>query len=265
MKNWNYKNFTIHQYEELASTNSTALEKASLGQIVDGEIIMANTQNSGRGRMDRGWSSPKGNLYFSLVLQPKALAAHMAQISFVAIVALRQAVEGLVVDDIGLEKKSVSKLNALNSSNLNIQNKWPNDLLINKKKVAGILLESKNNQQNCEFIVLGIGVNIVSNPDNTIFPAANLLEFGLKISPEDLLKKFLENFENLYQNWQNFGFENIRKAWLSKAYNLQEKITISEDNKKIEGIFEDMDKDGALILLTELGIKKVFAGDVFNL
>ena len=90
--------------------------------------------------MDRIWSSPKGNLYFSLVLQPKVPVAEIAQISFVAIVALRQAVEEL--------------------AQVNIQNKWPNDLLIEEKKVAGLLLESKINQQNCEFVILGIGVKI---------------------------------------------------------------------------------------------------------
>lgn len=144
-----------------------------------------------------------------------------------------------------------------------VQNKWPNDLLINEKKVAGLLLESKNNQQNCELIILGIGVNIDSHPDSTIFPASNLKELGIEITPEILLQKFLDKFDALYQNWLNFGFTNIRNAWLSKAYHLKEKISVREGENKIEGIFEDMDNDGSLILKIGDETKKITAADIF--
>jgi len=113
--------------------------------------------------------------------------------------------------------------------------------------------------------VLGIGVNIESNPDNTVFAAANLKQFNIEITKEILLQKFLENFEKQYQNWLDFGFVNIRKAFLQKAYRLKQKITVNNNGEKIEGIFEDIDKDGALILSTALGTKKIFAGDVFDL
>lgn len=244
MKNWNYKNFIIYQYDELASTNATALERAASRQIFDREIIMADSQSLGRGRLDRAWSSPKGNLYFSLVLQPQVAMAVVGQISFVAIVALRQAIE----DEF---------------CNFNIENKWPNDLLINRKKVAGLLLESKINQQNCEFIILGIGVNIDSNPDNTIFAAGNLSQFKIVTTPEILLQNFLDKFEILYKNWLDFGFANVRNAWLSKAYKLGEKISVKDGDNNIEGIFDSMDSDGNLILLTENGVRKISVADIF--
>lgn len=95
MKNWSYNNFTVHQFEKLGSTNVEAMKMASSGQIHDHEIIMADEQDAGKGRSERVWSSPKGNLYFSLVLQPKVSVANVAQISFVGIVALRQAIEEL--------------------------------------------------------------------------------------------------------------------------------------------------------------------------
>jgi len=245
MKNWKFKNFAIYQFEKLGSTNYEAFKMADARQIFDREIILANEQDAGKGRADRLWSSPKGNLYFSLVLQPQVQIASVAQISFVAIIALRQAVEEIALDQ-----------------NIVIQNKWPNDLLINQKKVAGLLLESKNNQQNCEFVILGIGVNINSSPDNTIFAAGNLHEFGIKITPEILLQNFLDKFEILYQNWLSFGFVNIRKAWLSKAYRLKEKISVRDGKGKIEGIFEDMDSNGSLILKAESQIKKITAADI---
>ena len=242
MKNWKFKNFTIHQFAELGSTSAEAFKMAEARQIFDREVILADCQSAGRGRMDRIWSSPKGNLYFSLVLQPKVPVAEIAQISFVAIVALRQAVEEL--------------------AQVNIQNKWPNDLLIEEKKVAGLLLESKINQQNCEFVILGIGVNIASSPSSAIFPASNLQEFKIETTPEILLQKFLDKFEIIYQNWQNFGFANVRNAWLSRDYKLKEKISVKEGEGKMEGIFEDMDKDGSLILLVEGVKKKITAADV---
>jgi BirA family biotin operon repressor/biotin-[acetyl-CoA-carboxylase] ligase len=268
MKNWKFKNFTIRQFEELGSTNAEAFKMAEVRQIFDREVILANCQNAGRGRMDRIWSSPKGNLYFSLVLQPQALIADVAQISFVAIVALRHAVEELLQDIVreniltNAPNKERSAHIIESETSINVQNKWPNDLLINEKKVAGLLLESKINQKNCEFVILGIGVNINSNPSNTIFPASNLQEFKIEITPEILLQKFLDKFENLYQNWQNFGFANVRNAWLSKAYKLKEKITVKEGEGKTEGIFADMDSDGSLILLVDGLRKKITTADV---
>ena len=250
MKNWKFKNFIIHQFAELDSTNVKAFNMAESQRIFDREIILADCQSAGRGRMGRVWSSPKGNLYFSLVLQPRIPIFQMAQISFVSIVALRQAVEELA---------SVSK-----KSFLNIQNKWPNDLIINEKKVAGLLLESKINQQDCEFVILGIGVNIDSSPDNAIFSASNLKEFKIETKAEILLQIFLDKFEILYQNWQDFGFANVRNAWLSKAYKLKEKILVMDGDNKIEGIFEDLDSEGSLILLVNGARKKINAADIFN-
>lgn len=242
MKNWTYKNFTIHQFETLDSTNVKAFEMAASRQIFADEIILADAQTAGRGRLQRVWDSPKGNLYFSLVLQPQGF---VAEISFVAIVALRQAISDL-----------------LSVLELNVQNKWPNDLLINEKKVAGILLESKFNQKNCEFVILGIGVNIDSSPDKAIFPATSLKNFNIAITSEILLQKFLDKFEILYQNWLSFGFAGTRAIWLKSAYKFGEKILIKLGDELIEGIFQDLDIDGSLILLTKDGVKKIAAADI---
>jgi len=243
MKNFTYKNFTIHEFDELDSTNSRAFEMAAARQVFENEIIVAKSQNSGRGRKDRSWNSPAGNLYFSLVLQPKISLQKIPQISFIAICALRLAIE---------------KIAAKNS----VTNKWPNDLLINKHKVAGLLLESKNSAQNCEFVIVGIGVNLISNPTKTIFPAGNLKDFGIEISPQNLLEKFLDEFEILYKNWLDFGFAGIRQIWLRSAYNLKEKISVKLDDEVLEGIFEDLDVEGNLLLKKGGEILKISTADV---
>ena len=166
-QNYQFKKYLIHQFAELENTNDLAFSLAENNQIFANQIIVADKQNKGRGRLNRNWESPIGNLYFSLVLQPKIAVEKISQISFVAVCALQKAVEKIFK-----QQNIVAK----------IQNKWPNDLLIDQKKVAGILLESKISNEDCEFVILGIGLNINSSPDGTIFPATNIKNFLCEIS-----------------------------------------------------------------------------------
>ncbi len=268
MKNHSYKNFTIYHHKIVDSTNSLAYKMAELGRICDREIIIADEQSAGRGRLQRQWISPIGNLYFSLVLQSQALKADIYQLSFISIVALRQAIEeifeknGFYIKNDQNHPKNPKNKQKNDKNRPKIENKWPNDLLIDGKKIAGLLLESKNNQQNCQFAIVGIGVNIVSNPQNTIFDASNLSEFGIKIDPQQLLYNFLDKFEILYQNWQNFGFAGIRNSWLSSAYRLNQQISIKIDQLQEEGIFETIDQNGNLVLKTADSRLLITVGDV---
>lgn len=245
MKNYTYKNFTIHEFDELESTNSHAFSLANLRQISDREIILARKQRGGRGRNGRVWNSPEGNLYFSLVLFPKIKAEKAAQISFVAIVALHAAVSKILPNKVEV--------------------KWPNDLLIDEKKVAGLLLESKFNQNDCEFVIVGIGVNTSSKPEKVMFPATSLYDFGVEISPQILLENFLNEFEKFYQIWQNFGFEKIRKIWLENAFRFKEEIAVRVDEKELCGIFENFDSDGNLILKCAEELIKISSADVASI
>jgi BirA family biotin operon repressor/biotin-[acetyl-CoA-carboxylase] ligase len=246
--NYQFKNYIIHQFDEVESTNSLAFSLAENNKIFANEIIVANSQNKGRGRLDRKWQSPKGNLYFSLVLQPKIVVEKISQISFVAVCALQMAVEKVFK-----QQKTVAK----------IQNKWPNDLLIEQKKVAGILLESKISNQNCEFIILGIGLNINSNPSQTLFPSTNIKNFSCEISASKMLEFFLEEFENIYENWINFGFENIRNLWHKNAYNLNSQIRVNLGESWVEGVFQEIDEDGNIVIKNHNNeIKKISFGDI---
>jgi BirA family biotin operon repressor/biotin-[acetyl-CoA-carboxylase] ligase len=247
-KIWTHSQFTIHEFSELESTNKTAFELAELNKISEKEIILANSQTHGKGRQSRNWSSPRGNLYFSLLLRPKISLEKIPLISFVGIVALRVALE---------------KIFAEREIGTTLENKWPNDLLIGEKKCAGLLLESKINQQNAEFIILGIGLNIDSNPDHTIFPATNLKKFGIEISAELALKKFLDEFQKLYENFLLYGYGAVRQLWLQSAYNLGKKVTVKQGEKEISGIFKDIDREGNLILENEDGLLKINVGDIF--
>jgi BirA family biotin operon repressor/biotin-[acetyl-CoA-carboxylase] ligase len=243
-----YKNFTIHQFDCLDSTNDLAKNLANNWQIFDREIIIANQQNKGRGRMNRQWVSPQGNLYFSLVLQPKIAIEKIPQMSMVAIAILNLAIQKIA-----------------KNFQLKIENKWPNDLLINNKKVAGILLESINYNNNCEYLIIGIGVNINSFPPELSNIADKLQNYFPTITAEEMLNKFLDEFEILYHNWQDFGFKNIRQLWRQNAYNLNQEITVKPNNNETHGIFKDIDDEGNLLLEINQKIHKFNCGDVlFN-
>ena len=247
-QNYQFKNYLIHQFDEVESTNDLAFSLAENKQIFANQIIVSNKQNKGRGRLNRNWESPIGNLYFSLTLQPKIAIEKTSQISFVAVCALQIAVE-----------KIFQQQNIV----VKIQNKWPNDLLIDQKKVAGILLESKISNKICDFVILGIGVNINSNPTQTLFPSTNIKKFFCEISASKMLEFFLEEFEDLYENWLNFGFKNIRNLWHKNAYNLNSQIRINLGNSYAEGIFQEIDEEGNLVIKNHNNeTKKISFGDV---
>lgn len=240
-----YKNFIIHQYEELDSTNSFAVAQTLQHRINHNHIIVAKKQTAGRGRLQRVWESPLGNLYFSLVLRPKVAYGNIAQLSFLTVVAMRLAIEKVA-------KKQV----------LDIKNKWPNDLLINEKKICGILVEGRNIKDNADFAVVGVGLNLVSNPHNVMFAATNLQDCGLQISSLEMLKKFLDEFEKIYEDWLMFGFIKTRNLWLQRAYKLHEKISVKDGEKVVEGIFKNIDESGNLILEVNGQERKIIAADI---
>lgn len=241
----NYKNFLIHKFEELESTNSYAFFLAENKQIFHNEVIVANKQSNGKGRKNRNWVSVDGNLYFSLALQPKISPHISSEVSFLSAIALRNAVSFF-------DKNQENK----------IELKWPNDLLINQKKVAGILLESKFIGQECQFLIVGIGVNIKDFPANSIFQASSLFHENLKTDKESFLKIFLDEFSKIYEIWQNFGFTKIINLWLKNAYKLGEEIEVKLDEEKIRGIFVNLDKNANLILKTLDKEIKINVGDV---
>jgi BirA family biotin operon repressor/biotin-[acetyl-CoA-carboxylase] ligase len=237
MKNEFYKKYRLYCFDELESTNVEAFKLANLGEISHNSVIIADKQSAGRGRLDRKWVSEVGNLYFSMVLMPKK--QKVAEISFVAAVSLQNT----------LKKLDLSA---------KIENKWPNDILVDGKKIAGILLESKFLDKNCQFVILGIGVNLVNNPQNVMFEATNLLKFGEKMTNFAFLEVFLDEFEQFYQKWQDFGFEWVRNLWLENAYKLGKNVAVDG----FEGVFKGLDVDGSMLIDIDGEVVVVSVGDV---
>ena len=245
-----YKNFIIHKFDELDSTNSYAFNAAKNNQAFDREVFVTDIQNSGRGRMDRKWEGLAGNLFCSIIVRPHRIqidAANAHKFSFLAIVALHKAI--------------------CHFDNRNkIEMKWPNDLLINQKKVAGILLESELKATDLDFAVIGVGVNILDYPDQLLFKATSLKEENINVSKDDLLKAFLDEFDKLYQLVESFGMDKafavIKKIWQQHGYKMNAEMTIDVGNDTLCGTFVGIDDDGCATLFINGHEQKISFGDV---
>lgn len=238
--------FRLRHFETLGSTNDEAKALARAG-APEGTLVWADEQTAGRGRRGRVWLSPPGNLYLSLVLRPEGAPARAAQLGFVAALGLGDA------------------LAALAGPAMELRYKWPNDLLVNGRKLAGILLESENAASDrVDFVVAGIGVNIVAAPADAEYPAISLAAEGVAgITPAVLLGGFVRHFEIWAGRWRATGFAPVRAAWLARASGLGEPVRVRLERDTLFGRFLDLDADGALVLEGEAGRRRITAGEVF--
>jgi BirA family biotin operon repressor/biotin-[acetyl-CoA-carboxylase] ligase len=233
-------------YETLGSTNAEALARARAGER--GPLwISAQSQDAGRGRRGSTWTSLRGNLFASLLLtepSPKPLAP---QLSFVAALALHDAL-GDCAPRLGPRFKV----------------KWPNDLLLGPDKLAGILIEAES--EGAFSVVIGFGVNCVSHPLDTRFPATDFLSAGAVVAPEALLAALSVAMLRRLAQWQSgVGFASIRTEWLARAAGLGEDIRVRLPERELQGRFNGLDEAGRLLLQQPDGLAVVTAGEVFGL
>ncbi len=239
--------FSLVTFDEVGSTNDEAIRLAETGAS-HGTIVTAKRQTAGRGRRGRAWVSPEGNLHLSIVLRPEATAERVAQLSFVAAVAVGEAVKPYLSDSV------------------TIRYKWPNDVLLNGAKVSGILLETASaDRGRIEWVVLGVGINIEHYPEDTPYPATSLAAQGARgATLEQVTRRFVACLNDWYDLWRSDGFVPIREAWLANAAGLGREIDVRLSNETCRGRFEHLDNDGALILaLPSGGTRRITSGDVF--
>lgn len=233
--------------DEVDSTNEEAKRLAAAG-AEDGTLVWARSQTAGRGRRGRSWDSPAGNLFLSLVLRPDCGPAEAAQLGFVAALGVGDGV-GSVAPPL-----------------IEVRYKWPNDVLFNDRKGAGILLESQLLPDGgLDWLVLGVGVNVKAYPKDSDFPATSLQFEGAPpgLSEVALLEAFGRHFLSWTNRWLVDGFAPIRRAWLAHAYGLGEVITVNLPRESLRGTFRDLDQDGVLLLEQANGkLRRIAAGDV---
>lgn len=242
----------IISYKKLDSTNDAAYELAEKG-IKEGTVVIAEEQERGKGRHGRTWSSPpKGGIYMSCILRPKMTPSEISQITLIAAVSVATAI------------RSVSGLPALI--------KWPNDILINNKKICGILTEMKAEQDVIDFIILGIGINVNTPSQNLPKSAASLKEEARHlardghISRVELAQRVLEELERDYLVLKTEGPCLIIEEWKRLSAMLGSRVKVSLPHESFEALAHDIDPDGALVVRMESGIlRKVSSGDIMML
>jgi BirA family biotin operon repressor/biotin-[acetyl-CoA-carboxylase] ligase len=239
--------YNLKFYQKLRGTNLEAKHLAE--NVPHCTVVCAEKQTEGRGKGDRIWISPPGNLYMSLILHYKRDLEDLLQLSFVFSLAIGRVLEGL--------------------TKLKVSYKWPNDVLLCDKKIAGVLLESYAHHEKNTVVVIGAGLNILSYPGYTNFPATSLAEFIVSDklpSPPDLLKQILLQFDALEYEWRMFGFLGIKNMWMQQAFRLYGKIKVDVGTCLYEGIFSGIDKSGNLILFLPNGHNQLINyGDILNL
>lgn len=244
--------YRLVELECVDSTNAEAKRLAEQG-APDCTIVWAKRQTAGRGRRGREWVSAEGNLTFSILLRMPYPMQTMTQLSFVAANAVADAVQ----------------VAAPRGTFVNV--KWPNDVLVEGKKISGILMEGEPDMVSGTFkwLVLGIGVNIASHPvvEDGTYPATSLAaqgSTGANLDVAAMLDTLAKRFLAGLVTWRNLGFGPIRRHWLARAKGVGGPVTVRLPNETIEGVFGALDENGALVLHLDGQPNRVItAGDVF--
>lgn len=205
----------------------------------EGVWLRAERQTAGRGRQGRGWVSPVGNLYASTVVQLRPTDSPAATLGFVAAIALEAVVAPLLPG---------------------VRLKWPNDLLYGGAKLSGILLERAE-----DAVVIGVGVNLLHHPDLPDRAITSLAAHGVLIGAEPFAEMLAESMARWLGRWRQEGFGAVRARWLARAHPVGAALAAHlPDGERVEGVFDDLDRDGALILrLASSERRTIHAGDVF--
>ena len=232
--------FEIRTYASLGSTNDEARRLAREG-AAEGTVVTALEQSAGRGRHGRAWASPPGNLYLSLLLRPNLPPGRLGELAFLAGLAVAEAVAALL------------------PAGRAVTLKWPNDVLVDGAKIAGILIE-----QEAEAAVIGIGLNVAHSPSDTPYPATSLAAAGAGTAVAAARACLLDRLAAALARWRGEGFAPIRSAWLARAHPLGTALSVRLPEGAITGRFAGLDPTGALLIETAAGPRRITSGEVLR-
>lgn len=245
------KGYRLVWREETGSTNADALEAGRTGQGAPCWFV-ADQQISGRGRSGRQWVSPPGNLYASLLLRNPCALLVTSQLGFVTGIALHDALV------------AVSGIDAAR-----LRLKWPNDVLLDGRKIVGLLLEGQSMGTD-HFLAIGCGINIAHKPEGMPYPVAALSDEKAGILVGEVFTALSLAFDRVLSLWNETGngspeerFAPIRALWLERAILIGAAASVTLSDGKVSGIFNGIDAIGRLELQTDDGLKRIDAGDVF--
>jgi BirA family transcriptional regulator, biotin operon repressor / biotin---[acetyl-CoA-carboxylase] ligase len=244
--------YRLAAFESIGSTNAEAMSAARGGERGP-KWFVTSEQTAGRGRRNRPWIAPRGNLASSILEVIDISPSSAATLGFAAGLALEAAL------------KKVSVEASARSEHVQFSLKWPNDVLAGQHKLAGILLEAEAVPGDRLAVVVGIGTNVVAAPKGTPTPATSLAALGVHVGAEDLFAVLSDTWAEFRGIWDNGrGFGEIRRAWLERAAGLGQPVAVQTGGTTVEGTFDTIDDSGCLVIRTSDGKRvPVSAGDVY--
>jgi len=247
--------YRLAAFDHTGSTNVEAMTAARDGERGP-KWFVTSEQTAGRGRRNRPWIAPRGNLASSILEVMDVSPANAATLGFAAGLALEAA----------LKKTSVeASLRSAGSEHMQFSLKWPNDVLAGQNKLAGILLEAEAAGRDHLAVVVGIGTNVVASPTGTPTPATSLAALGIHIGAEELFAELSDAWAEFRGIWDNGrGFGEIRRLWLERAAGLGQPVSVQGGAATVEGTFDTIDETGCLIIRKSDGKRvPISAGDVY--
>ncbi|MEO8684597.1 MAG: biotin--[acetyl-CoA-carboxylase] ligase [Devosia sp.] len=249
-------------FDTIGSTNTEALEAAAAGDA-GGIWFAARQQTAGRGRRGRQWASPHGNLAATLLMVPDTDPTLSATLGFVAGVSLNLALSSILPG--GVVKLGIDGADGLSDGrSARIALKWPNDVLADGAKLAGILLEAHKLNDGRHAIAIGFGVNAVAAPQGLPYPATSLLELGTTRSAEEIFEALSDAWVDTFALWQDGqGIADVLTLWRSAAAGIGAPVAVNQNGTTVRGIFETIDDAGRLIVRADDDSRiAITAGDV---
>ena len=233
----------VYHFETIDSTNLYAKKLVKDG-VEEGSVVISDVQLSGRGRKNRIWSSPKGGLWFSIILYPKISLKNGMLVTMASSVAIVHGIKDII--------------------DITPVIKWPNDLLINDKKVCGILSEIEAEKDNIKYAIIGIGVNVNNQLEKELYKTATTLkqEIGNQVSIVELFRSILKRFDENYNRLILGDYDFIRNSWLLHSDIIGKKIQVQDDKTLVIGRVTNIDDNGYLILDTENGPTRIVSGNL---
>ncbi len=238
----------IVHYPNVDSTNNRAKALAIIGAD-EGTIVVAEEQSAGRGRKGRSWfSATNDSISLSLILRPSIPPGKISQITLLTAVAIAETLLDLTTIDVTI--------------------KWPNDILVNGKKLAGILTEMSMEMDAIDFIVIGLGLNANTKKEDFHHEIKDIatslyIESGILLSRSEIIRNFLKRFETYYLQVQSYGFSSIIKRWKELSNIIGKFVTVDTAGRQIRGIVHDVGEDGVMILKDKDNKKhRILSGDV---
>jgi len=236
---------TVDTLESVESTQTILRKRAEEGAL-EGHVVVALEQHAGKGRGGRSWSSPRGGLWFSLLLRPKIPLRELYMLTLLFGVAVTRSLKQYRLEPLL---------------------KWPNDVLVGGKKICGILLETSGEPDRVDFVVVGVGLNAnflaSSLPEGMRANSVSIFDaLGKRVDRAVLIGTILSESELLYKMASESGFSSIIKEWKASSCTIGREVEVSSYGKTIRGVASDIGVDGSLLVKTCRGIERVYSGDV---